>query len=102
MLVLSRKRNEQVVIHDEDLDAATLLLRRVLDTPRDDLGPVEHDVEQFLLRMRRRTEEPTKVTVADIRGDKTRLGFDGPAPVKFWRGEVWEDMERDRREKKSA
>lgn len=95
MLVLSRRENEVVIVQDLDLETAQALLRLVLDTPRDEMGPVEHDIEQFLAKLRNRPE--TKVGIVDIRGEKVRIGFEGPESVKFWRQEVWDQMDRQER-----
>ncbi|HEX7449155.1 MAG TPA: carbon storage regulator [Pirellulales bacterium] len=37
------------------------------------------------------------VTVLEVRGDKVRLGFDGPAEVPIHRQEVHQRLEQDRR-----
>ncbi|HEX5443111.1 MAG TPA: carbon storage regulator CsrA [Pirellulales bacterium] len=36
------------------------------------------------------------VTVLEVRGDKVRLGFDGPAEVPIHRQEVFQRLEQDR------
>lgn len=36
------------------------------------------------------------VTVLEVRGDKVRLGFDGPAEVPIHRQEVHQRLEQDR------
>ena len=58
MLVLSRKRDEDIVI------GGTVVIR-----------------------------------VVDIRGDKVRLGIEAPAEMPVHRREVWEAIERERRNK---
>lgn len=42
-----------------------------------------------------RIGEDITVTVVEIRGDKVRLGFDGPADVPIHRQEVYEAIKRE-------
>jgi carbon storage regulator len=59
MLVLSRSRDEEVVLYDKE------------------------------------TKQTIRVIVADIRGDKVRLGFNADKRYEIHRREVWEAMQAE-------
>jgi carbon storage regulator len=68
MLVLSRVRNEKIVIPVKLLDPAG--------------NPVEAELE---------------IMVVEVRGEKVRLGVEAPHFVPVHREEVWEAIKRERR-----
>lgn len=74
MLVLSRFKNEQVV------------------------SELSEEVLQVLLKEVQSTGEPIRLvtTVVDIRGDKTRLGFEAPQCMPVHRKEVQDAIVRER------
>lgn len=45
-------------------------------------------------------ERRAVVTLVEVRGDKVRIGFDGPHDVKFWRQEIQDDIDAGRPPKK--
>ena len=70
MLVLSRKRNQKILL---DLNKLT---------------------REELIAMHARGELLFKVVVADMRGDKVRLGVDAPKSIPVHRDEVYEAIQR--------
>ena len=70
MLVLSRQRDETVMIDFAEMS----------------------DDELFELR-----KKPIECTIVDIRGDKVRIGYSAPQPVKVHRKEVYEAIRRENR-----
>ena len=40
-------------------------------------------------------KEPIVITQVDIRGDKSRLGFDADSDIQVYREEVWNAIQRE-------
>lgn len=45
--------------------------------------------------------DDVEVTIVDVRGDKVRLGITAPKSISVHRREVYEAIQREKREKKS-
>lgn len=48
-----------------------------------------------------RIGDDISITVVDIRGDKVRIGVDAPSDVPVHRQEVYDQIQRDRKERDS-
>lgn len=78
MLVLSRKRNESIVI---TISQATVI---------DQNG--ERQLVQFV--------DPIEVMIVEVRGDNVRLGIKAPKPVPVHRREVYEAINEGEQQKR--
>ena len=93
MLVLSRKSNESIIIHD-DIVVTVLGIRG---------DRVRLGIEAPRLVLSRKSNESIVihddivVTVLDIRGDRVRLGIEAPRDVPVNRREVFDAIRRDGR-----
>jgi carbon storage regulator CsrA len=90
MLVLSRQRNESVVIDDE-VNVVVVEIRA--DKVR--LGvdaSAKYRVRKFEKKAEPPAPEVATIVVVEIRGDKVRLGVEAPAEVPVHRIEVFEAL----------
>jgi carbon storage regulator len=91
MLVLSRQRDESIVVGDDRTVMAQLSpleeqkLRECQDAGLTDL----------FKRLLQTLGQPTECCVVDIRGDKVRLGINAPRNVPLNRREVYVAKKRD-------
>ena len=115
MLVLSRKKNEALVINDNifvtvaeitgDKAAFSLTLPEGTScVGREAGGPpyAERPVDPSRIVLERdqviAIGETIRVTLVDIRGDKVRLGVDAPTEIPVHRWEVFEAIRRENME----
>lgn len=43
------------------------------------------------------TDPPVTLTLVDVDRGKIRIGIEAPQSVRVWRGEIWDQIQEDRR-----
>ena len=122
MLVLSRQRDEAILVGDEqtafvqvmkgeeellkavlackDLSELVVLLQKKLKDAKPEDRTRHFDmVKAFIGKVVSAPRGPAEIMIVDIRGDKTRLGVTLNAHVPVHRKEVYEQLQREARER---
>ncbi len=95
MLVLSRQRDEEIVIGGEDMHSVEIKPTDVTALMK--LCPTLPELVQNVLAPLLASKRNVRVTVVDIRGDKVRLGIDAPGHLSVHRREVYNAILREQK-----